>query len=206
MARGPLRVEDDERSCRTPSGLAGRAPVPGMGTQAAGLDPAPDRGRAGCHAGRGEPWLRVRARVASTACGAALPLVPSRNWPPSKRAQLPGLLALGAKICGFEDEVWSTRRITVVIEQVFGVRYHPAHLSRYCGRSAGVRRNPSCGRSSAPRRPAPLGMRSTTGTTESASKTPHGCEGDVIIHDAGSSTRGATQMIGSGVLATDQKR
>jgi transposase len=40
------------------------------------------------------------------------------------------MLALGAKIWGFEDEVWTTRRIAVLIEQVFGVRYHPAHVSR----------------------------------------------------------------------------
>jgi transposase len=47
-----------------------------------------------------------------------------------QRAQLPGVLALGAKVWGFEQEVWTTRRVAVVIEQVFGVRYHPAHLSR----------------------------------------------------------------------------
>ena len=45
-------------------------------------------------------------------------------------ARLTVLLAEGAKAWGFEEEVWTTRRIAAVIEQVFGVRYHPAHLSR----------------------------------------------------------------------------
>jgi transposase len=43
---------------------------------------------------------------------------------------LPVLLAQGAKAWGFDEEVWTTRRIAAVIEQVFGVRYHPAHISR----------------------------------------------------------------------------
>ena len=45
-------------------------------------------------------------------------------------AQLPALLAQGAEAWGFQGEVWTTRRIAAVIEQAFGVRYHPAHVSR----------------------------------------------------------------------------
>jgi transposase len=45
-------------------------------------------------------------------------------------AQLPVLLALGARAWGFKEEVWTTRRIAAVIEQAFGVRYHPSHVSR----------------------------------------------------------------------------
>jgi transposase len=47
-----------------------------------------------------------------------------------QRAQLPGLLGLGTRVWGFEEKVWTTPRIAAVIEQVFGVRYHPAHVSR----------------------------------------------------------------------------
>jgi transposase len=47
-----------------------------------------------------------------------------------QRAQLPGLLAWGAHAWGVEGEVWTTPRVAAVIEQAFGVRYHPAHLSR----------------------------------------------------------------------------
>jgi transposase len=45
-------------------------------------------------------------------------------------AELPALLAQGAQAWGFAEEVWTTRRIAAVIEQAFGVRYHPAHVSR----------------------------------------------------------------------------
>ena len=45
-------------------------------------------------------------------------------------AELPLLLAQGAEAWGFQGEVWTTPRVAGMIEQAFGVRYHPAHLSR----------------------------------------------------------------------------
>jgi transposase len=45
-------------------------------------------------------------------------------------AHLPVLLAQGTAAWDFKEEVWTTRRIATVIEQAFGVRYHPAHVSR----------------------------------------------------------------------------
>lgn len=47
-----------------------------------------------------------------------------------QRAQLPALLAAGAESYGFIGEVWTTKRVAVVIKRVFGVSYHPAHVSR----------------------------------------------------------------------------
>lgn len=44
--------------------------------------------------------------------------------------QLPALLAGGAQAFGFQGDRWTTRRIAEVIRQVFGVSYHPAHVSR----------------------------------------------------------------------------
>src|ERR671935_367419 len=55
---------------------------------------------------------------------------PQPKLPAEQLAHLPVLLAQGAKAWGFAEEVWTTRRIAAVIEQAFGVRYHPAHLSR----------------------------------------------------------------------------
>lgn len=64
--------------------------------------------------------------------------------PPGRRAglsseqlsQLPELIAQGAEAFGFRGERWTTVRISAVIEQTFGVSYHPAHVSRilkkYC--------------------------------------------------------------------------
>jgi transposase len=48
----------------------------------------------------------------------------------AQRAQLPALLAKGAESYGFIGDVWTTKRVAVVIRRVFGVSYHPAHVSR----------------------------------------------------------------------------
>jgi len=47
-----------------------------------------------------------------------------------QRAQLPALLAKGAEAYGFVGQVWTTPRVATVIAREFGVRYHPAHVSR----------------------------------------------------------------------------
>src|SRR3972149_11066285 len=47
-----------------------------------------------------------------------------------QRAQVPTVLAKGAEAFGFRGDVWTTARVATVIEGVFGVRYHPAHVSR----------------------------------------------------------------------------
>jgi transposase len=43
---------------------------------------------------------------------------------------LPQVLAKGAEAYDFVGDVWTTKRIAVVIKRVFGVSYHPAHVSR----------------------------------------------------------------------------
>ena len=48
----------------------------------------------------------------------------------SQLAQLPSLLEPGAEAYGYRGEVWSTKRVAEVIWRTFGVRYHPAHVSR----------------------------------------------------------------------------
>jgi transposase len=40
------------------------------------------------------------------------------------------LLACGAQAFGFLGEVWTRRRVAQLIHDEFGVRYHPAHVSR----------------------------------------------------------------------------
>jgi transposase len=47
-----------------------------------------------------------------------------------QRAQLPDLLAQGAEAYGFIGDVWTTARVAAVIRREFGVRHHPAHVSR----------------------------------------------------------------------------
>ncbi len=47
-----------------------------------------------------------------------------------QRAQLVDALAKGAPAFGFIGEVWTTKRIAAIIKELFGVSYHPAHVSR----------------------------------------------------------------------------
>jgi transposase len=47
-----------------------------------------------------------------------------------QRAQLPALLARSAEAFGFRGQVWTAKRVAIVIEREFGVRYHPTHVSR----------------------------------------------------------------------------
>src|SRR5215472_9978160 len=47
---------------------------------------------------------------------------------------LPELLAKGAEAYGFRGEVWTCARIGKLIERVFGVTYHKAHVSRLAKR------------------------------------------------------------------------
>jgi len=47
-----------------------------------------------------------------------------------ERAKLPELLARGAPAHGFRGDVWTCGRVAEVIWREFGVRYHPAHVSR----------------------------------------------------------------------------
>jgi transposase len=47
-----------------------------------------------------------------------------------QRAQLVDALAKGAPAFGFTGDVWTTKRIATLIKELFGVSYHPAHVSR----------------------------------------------------------------------------
>jgi len=59
---------------------------------------------------------------------------PAPGSPPrltvEQRAQLVDALAQGAPAFGFIGEVWTTKRIAAIIKELFGVSYHPAHVSR----------------------------------------------------------------------------
>jgi len=45
-------------------------------------------------------------------------------------AQLPALVDRGPEAYGFRGQVWTGKRVAEVIRRTFGVRYHPAHVSR----------------------------------------------------------------------------
>ncbi len=55
---------------------------------------------------------------------------PTPRLTPEQRAEIPLRLAKGAETYGFRGDLWTTKRVALVIERWFGVRYHPAHVSR----------------------------------------------------------------------------
>lgn len=48
----------------------------------------------------------------------------------AQRAQLVAALAQGASAFGFIGDIWTTKRIAALSNDLFGVSYHPAHVSR----------------------------------------------------------------------------
>ena len=49
---------------------------------------------------------------------------------PEQRARIPELLQRSPTRYGCQGEVWTGKRVAVLLWEEFGVRYHPAHLSR----------------------------------------------------------------------------
>jgi transposase len=55
---------------------------------------------------------------------------PTPRLTAEQRAQLPALLQRGAEAFGFRGDLWTTKRVAVLIARTFGVHYHHAHVSR----------------------------------------------------------------------------
>lgn len=49
---------------------------------------------------------------------------------PEQQAKAPALLAQGAEAWGFHGDRWTRERVAEMLRRQFGVRYHPAHVSR----------------------------------------------------------------------------
>ena len=68
---------------------------------------------------------------------AGLAAKPAPGRPPKltsqQRRRLPKILALGPLRHGYPNDLWTTRRMAVVIHREFGIDYHPAHVSRILG-------------------------------------------------------------------------
>lgn len=75
-------------------------------------------------------WMARARQGGAEALRHRPPPGPTLRLTEAQRAQIPALLAQGAGSFGFSGEVWTTKRIAVVIHRTFGVRYHPAHVSR----------------------------------------------------------------------------
>ena len=75
-------------------------------------------------------WLKRVAEGGVEALRNRIRPGPATRLTPEQRADIPELLARGAEAHGFVGDVWTTARAAAVIEREFGVRYHPAHVSR----------------------------------------------------------------------------
>jgi transposase len=75
-------------------------------------------------------WLKRAREHGPSALQHRMPPGPTPKLTPAQREQLPALLVHGAEAYGFLGELWTTKRVAIVIQREFGVRYHPAHVSR----------------------------------------------------------------------------
>ena len=84
----------------------------------------------GVTAGAVSQWLRRARDGGREALRSHPPPGPTPKLSEAQRAALPEVLGNGAEAYGFVGDVWTTKRIAVVIKRAFGVSYHPAHVSR----------------------------------------------------------------------------
>lgn len=84
----------------------------------------------GVTAGAGSQWLKRAREGGWEALRTQPPPGPTPRLTPEQRQMLPDLLRPGAEAYGFIGDVWTTKRVAVVIRREFGVSYHPAHVSR----------------------------------------------------------------------------
>jgi transposase len=75
-------------------------------------------------------WLTRARSGGRAALRSHPPPGPTPKLSEAQRAALPGVLAKGAEAYDFVGDVWTTKRIAAVIKRVYGVSYHPAHISR----------------------------------------------------------------------------
>ena len=84
----------------------------------------------GVTAGAVSQWMARAAAGGVAALRRRVAPGPRPKLTEAQRARLPDLLARGAEAYGFAGDVWTTKRVAAMIEREFGVRYHPAHVSR----------------------------------------------------------------------------
>ncbi len=75
-------------------------------------------------------WLKRAREGGAQALVHRMPPGPPSKLSAEQKAQLPTLLEQGAEAYGFLGDVWTTKRVALLIKDAFGVRYHPAHISR----------------------------------------------------------------------------
>lgn len=75
-------------------------------------------------------WLKQAREGGTEALAAHPPPGVTPQLTAEQQAQIPVLLAPGAEQYGFRGEVWTSKRVAVVIKRAFGVTYHPDHVRK----------------------------------------------------------------------------
>src|SRR5215467_8690977 len=75
-------------------------------------------------------WMRRAREGGVEALRRRPPPGPTPKLTPEQLTQLPRLLESGAEAYDYRGQVWTTKRVAEVIWRIFGVSYHPAHISR----------------------------------------------------------------------------
>jgi transposase len=61
---------------------------------------------------------------------AAIPRNPQRRLSPSQERELERLLLQGSRAHGWSNELWTATRVTKVIAENFGEKFHPEHVRK----------------------------------------------------------------------------
>jgi len=75
-------------------------------------------------------WLKRAREGGAQALVHRMPPGPTSKLTAEQKSQLVRLLEQGAEAHGFLGDVWTTKRVAALIQRAFGIRYHPAHMSR----------------------------------------------------------------------------
>lgn len=75
-------------------------------------------------------WKRKAEEQGLRGLNATPPYVPQSRLSPDDRRRLRQMLLRGALAWGFPTERWTRQRVAQLIQQEFGIQYHPGHVSR----------------------------------------------------------------------------
>jgi transposase len=86
--------------------------------------------RVGASPGAVHRWMQDWKKDGDDALAAKPTPGRPRKLTAKQREKLQKLLLSGAMACGFPNELWTLKRIAILIRRTFDVRYHPSHLWR----------------------------------------------------------------------------
>jgi transposase len=75
-------------------------------------------------------WKRKAEEKGLRGLNATPPYVPQSRLSPDDRRRLRQMLLRGALAWGFPTQRWTRQRVAQLIQQEFGIQYHPGHVSR----------------------------------------------------------------------------